>query len=139
MMGISIVALVIGVVVFVTTGSAAEQRQTSAEKEAQVLRRAVQSWRTARGAGCPTLSQLREDGYLKFEQRTDDPWGEHFRVRCVDDVVTILSAGPDGRFDSADDVSVSGSPARHAQPPRQTAAAPVTPENDDGARPIPRG
>jgi hypothetical protein len=71
---------------------------------------AVESWRSQNGdTGCPTITMLVDDEALDREARTDDPWGNRFRIVCDGERTRVLSAGPDGRSGTPDDVTVEGS------------------------------
>ena len=76
-------------------------------RDAQRIQRAASDWRKAHGGGCPTLTQLQRDRELATESRTDDPWGERYRVICRDDIVTVSSPGRDGKPNTDDDIRVS--------------------------------
>ena len=41
------------------------------------------------------------------DTRSDDAWGNRFRIRCEDEQVSVTSAGPDRVANNADDVRVS--------------------------------
>ena len=51
----------------------------------------------------PTIST--ESPYLNSGTDTDDPWSHRYRYRIENDLPVIDSAGPDGRFDTADDIT----------------------------------
>jgi hypothetical protein len=67
---------------------------------------AVEAWQSENPTGCPSLTVLRDAGYLSSDARTDDPWGGRFRIVCDTSAASVLSAGPDGRFGTKDDVSI---------------------------------
>jgi general secretion pathway protein G len=78
-------------------------------RDAQRIQRAASDWQKAHGGGCPTLTQLQRDRELARESRTDDPWGERYRVICGDDDITVSSPGRDGKPNTDDDIRVSRS------------------------------
>ena len=47
-----------------------------------------------------------EDGRLDADARTDDAWGNRFRIICDGPRTTVRSAGPDGRAGTPDDLKV---------------------------------
>jgi hypothetical protein len=55
---------------------------------------------------CPTVSQLIQGKHLDSASNTDDPWGQAYALVCTDDDVFVISAGPDKKKDTKDDVSV---------------------------------
>ena len=105
-----VVSLLAGVALagalFVVPRMHADESST-ALRDAQRIQRAASDWRKAHGGGCPTLTQLQRDQELASESRTDDPWGERFRVICGDDEITVSSPGRDGKPNTDDDIRVS--------------------------------
>lgn len=82
-------------------------KEKSALTDARTIRAAVKTWRMNEdGAACPTMDQLVKDGILDEDGRRNDPWGTTFKIVCVGDDVAIRSAGPDGKFDTDDDLRV---------------------------------
>ena len=72
---------------------------------ADVIRHAAELFRhTEEMSGCPTLNDLVAAKKLD-RMKTDDPWGRPYQLVCVGQEFRVLSAGKDGRFDSADDVA----------------------------------
>ena len=55
--------------------------------------------------GCPTVDDLIADGKLDEDTNTDDPWGLGYDIECRGDNVVVTSAGPDGEWDTEDDIS----------------------------------
>jgi hypothetical protein len=67
----------------------------------------VKTWRINEDqTACPTLEQLVKDGILDEDGRRNDPWGTTFKIACAGDDVSIHSAGPDGKFDTEDDLRI---------------------------------
>jgi general secretion pathway protein G len=67
---------------------------------------AVASWQTANSDGCPTITELVEAGQLDRDARTDDPWGNRYRIVCEGVHAAVRSAGPDRRSGTPDDVTI---------------------------------
>jgi len=67
---------------------------------------AVEAWQSENAEGCPTITQLMEDGQLDKDLRTDDPWGNRYRIVCEGAHASVHSAGPDRRPGTPDDVSI---------------------------------
>ena len=80
-----------------------DQQNKTAETECGTIRSAVQTWQLE-DASCPTVHDLVEARILNRQQRTVDPWGNDYRVECIDDEAVVSSAGRDGIFDTDDDV-----------------------------------
>ncbi len=58
-----------------------------------------------RRAGCPDIEDL--DGYV---DNAVDPWGNEYAIECDGNDVTVYSAGPDGQFDTEDDIDSDNEP-----------------------------
>ena len=56
-------------------------------------------WERHRSDGCPAV----EDLPLRGE--TADGWGNDFQLDCEDGYITLVSAGPDGQFNTEDDIA----------------------------------
>lgn len=93
-------------VLWAATDTQDRDRTAEAERAAQTLRGAAESWRRDNPNGCPTVSVLKHEAYLEPEARTDDPWGQRFQLRCGDDRVIVVSPGRDGKPNTADDIRV---------------------------------
>ena len=88
------------------TGADDRDRTEEAYRSAQLIRGAAESWRRENASGCPTVSVLKHEAYLESEARTDDPWGQRFRLNCGEDRVIVSSPGRDGKPNTEDDVRV---------------------------------
>jgi hypothetical protein len=54
---------------------------------------------------CPTFDALRAAGLIARDVPLRDAWGGEFRGYCNDEgMAQVRSAGPDGRFDTPDDI-----------------------------------
>ncbi len=82
-----------------------DDRAAAVDTGRQVLA-AVASWQTENADGCPTITQLMEDGRLDRDARTDDPWGNRYRIVCDGLHAAVRSAGPDRRPGTADDLTI---------------------------------
>jgi hypothetical protein len=91
--------------VVVAHTEAGEAPGVAVDAARQVLA-ATEAWQTEHGDGCPTLSELVEDGRLDSDARTDDAWGNRFRIICDGPRATVRSAGPDGRAGTPDDLKI---------------------------------
>jgi len=86
---------------------AARDGQSSSRADAAEIQAAATSFRAQHAGGCPTLSSLKEDQLLRRSTRSDDAWGNRFRINCDGSEVSVTSAGPDGKPNNADDISSS--------------------------------
>ena len=89
------------------SASAAKDALSSSHSDAAQIAAIAGTFHAEHSEGCPTLSQLEEEGFLSRDTRADDAWGNRFHIRCEDDQIVVTSAGPDGVANSADDVRVS--------------------------------
>ena len=88
-------------------GSTGEASQSTVEANGRSLRFAIQQWQALHHQStCPTIEQLVSEKRLDSSWPTPDPWGQSYRTLCAAGEVTVSSAGPDRRFDTADDISV---------------------------------
>jgi len=81
--------------------------QESSRADAAQIQTAAKAFRAQHADGCPTLSSLKEEQLLGRSARTDDAWGNRFRISCQDGELSVSSAGPDGKANSADDISAA--------------------------------
>jgi hypothetical protein len=89
------------------SANAARDAESSSRGDAGQLASAAATFRAEHSEGCPTLSQLEEDGFLSRATRADDAWGNRFHIRCGDDQIVVTSAGPDGVSNNADDLRIT--------------------------------
>jgi general secretion pathway protein G len=82
-------------------------QRRSAETNARTIRGAVKSWWLDHDrASCPGVGDLIASGTLDRDSARVDPWGEPWEVACVDDEVTVASAGRDRRLGTEDDIRI---------------------------------
>ena len=86
------------------SASAARDAESTSRHDAVVILEAAQGFRALHTEGCPTLSALEEEHFLNSSARSDDAWGERFRVRCEHDEISVTSAGADHQAGTADDI-----------------------------------
>lgn len=103
---VAIMAMLAGGVAFAYLPRMQETRIKTARQGALEIRKMVQLWQTENGADCPSLSQLKKDGYLDKAGASDDPWGTGFDIRCEDAEVYVSSAGGDKKAGTEDDIQV---------------------------------
>jgi hypothetical protein len=91
--------------VVVAHAGTGDERTAAIDAGRQVLS-AAEAWKSENADGCPTITQLMEDGALDKDVRTDDPWGNRYRIVCDGAHASVHSAGPDRRAGTPDDVSI---------------------------------
>ncbi|MFK7999063.1 MAG: hypothetical protein AB8H86_05675 [Polyangiales bacterium] len=78
---------------------------SSTTMDAATIRQAMVLFRAEKPeAGCPSMTRLLAGGYLDGAMRTEDAWGNDFRLSCEGREVYAVSAGPDGEFGTDDDI-----------------------------------
>jgi len=98
-----------------------EAQVRTTEGNAREIRAAVNRWRGLKGGSdCPTISQLVQDKEIDSASKTDDAWGTPYKITCTEDDVIVVSAGPDKKEGTADDISVpkGAQPKLRCAPPR---------------------
>ncbi len=73
---------------------------------ARVLLAGAGEWMDEHAGACPSASQLGQ-GNDAVEARPEDAWGSVFRIVCREGSVSVVSAGPDQKWQTSDDVTVS--------------------------------
>lgn len=113
-LGMTLIEIMIVVVIMalVTTGVAIavlpklqQAKVKSAESAVQTVKSAVVMYIATNNTDCATMPQLLEDKQIDKSTATQDPWNHDFEISCPSpDDITVRSAGPDGEFDTADDI-----------------------------------
>jgi general secretion pathway protein G len=75
-----------------------------AESAVATVRSAVQLYMATNNAECATMEQLLEDKAIDKATATKDSWDHEFKIECDGTEVTVASAGPDGEFETEDDI-----------------------------------
>ena len=111
--GMTLIEIMIVVVIMamVTTGVAmavlpqlqkAKIRQT--ESAVATVRSAVQLYVATNNSDCASMEQLLEDKMIDKSTATRDPWDHEFQIACDGTEIDVKSAGPDGEFETEDDI-----------------------------------
>ncbi|HVU02350.1 MAG TPA: hypothetical protein VHE30_11390 [Polyangiaceae bacterium] len=90
----------------VASTNAAEAPGAGVDAARQLLA-ATRSWQAEHGEGCPTISELVEDGRLGEKDRVEDSFGNRFRIICDGARPVVRSAGPDHKAGTKDDLSIA--------------------------------
>ncbi len=80
----------------------AKIRQT--ESAVATVRSAVALYIATNNSDCPTMDQLIEDKAIDKSTATKDPWDHDFLIECDGTEISVKSAGPDGEFETEDDI-----------------------------------
>jgi general secretion pathway protein G len=76
----------------------------NAETAVHTVRTAVQMYMATNNAECATMEQLLEDKQIDKSTATKDPWDHEFQIACDGTEIDVVSAGPDGEFETEDDI-----------------------------------
>jgi hypothetical protein len=79
-------------------------KKQDTEAAVETVRAAVQLYIATNNAECATIDQLIEDKVLDRSKSTTDSWDRAFRIECDGTEISVTSAGPDGEFDTEDDI-----------------------------------
>jgi hypothetical protein len=84
-----------------------DARVRHAKTSARGIRGAVKAWWINHDAAeCPGVEELIREGTLDRDSTRVDPWGEAWRVECDERDVTVVSAGPDRKPGTKDDIRI---------------------------------
>ena len=106
------ILVVIALISLLTTGVAVgalkmleESKKKQAKSDAASLASVAEAFViTHDDQDCPTPEELSRDGLLSHRSKIEDPWGTTYRIRCEPGYAVATSAGPDGAFDTDDDI-----------------------------------
>jgi general secretion pathway protein G len=74
------------------------------ETGVETVRSAVTLYIATNNAECATIDQLIENKQLDKNKATKDAWDRDFRIECDGTEINVTSSGPDGQFDTEDDI-----------------------------------
>jgi general secretion pathway protein G len=104
---VAILALISSGVAFAAFAILERVKVREAEKSARVVRASVKAWWALQNdPGCPSVDELIREGILDRDSTRADPWGQAWRVECVERDVTIVSLGPDRKVGTEDDIRI---------------------------------
>ena len=104
MIVVVIMALVATGVTMAVLPSLQKAKVQQTETAVQAVRSAVTMYIATNNTECATMEQLIEDKAIDKSTATRDPWDHEFQIDCDGTDIKVRSAGPDGEFDSADDI-----------------------------------
>lgn len=106
LLGAALAALAAVTAVVVAQAGSGDEKVVAVDSGRHVIA-AAEGWLSENASGCPTITQLVDDGRLESDARTDDPWGNRFRIVCEGAHARVRSAGPDRRAGTPDDLAIS--------------------------------
>ncbi len=105
MIVVVIMAMVAAGVGFAVLPSLEKAKIQNTEAALEAVRSAVSLYIATNNTECATVEELIADKILDKSKATTDSWDRPFRIQCDGTEVTVDSAGPDGEFDTEDDVN----------------------------------
>ncbi len=106
MVVVAIIGLVLGGVGVMAFNQFKSAQTDAAKKDTVQIQQAVEIYMTQKRGKCPkTLQDLKASGVAA--KVTKDPWGNDYQIKCPGEKtsVDVISAGPDGQFDTEDDIA----------------------------------
>ncbi|MDB4977510.1 MAG: ral secretion pathway protein [Myxococcaceae bacterium] len=97
----ALVATGVGIAVLPSLQKAKVQQTETA---VQTVKSAVTMYIATNNTECATMEQLIEDKAIDKSTATRDPWDHEFQIDCDGTDIKVKSAGPDGEFETADDI-----------------------------------
>ena len=97
----ALVATGVGIAVLPSLQKAKIQQTETA---VQTVKSAVTMYIATNNTECATMEQLLEDKAIDKSTATTDPWDHAFQIDCDGTDIKVRSSGPDGEFDTADDI-----------------------------------
>lgn len=114
--GLTLVELIVVITIIGVLTAAISVGVMSAKKSADLklaktacntIRDATIQWKAVHsGEDCPTIDQLKQEKILDTGFSVKDPWGITFKLACDSDEIMCMSAGPDRKEGTEDDVHV---------------------------------
>jgi len=109
---LAIIGLIAGVTALALFKFVPEARIKTTRESAQVIRRAASLYRMDHGSECPSLPVLVQSQMIDEASKTTDAWDTPISVECDDrGHITVVSAGPDKKMNTPDDIRVPEPPA----------------------------
>jgi general secretion pathway protein G len=107
MIVVVIIGLISGGVAVAVLPRLKEASIKTTQASARELRRAAEQWRGMHASDqCPTTQILRADKAIDTASKLTDAWDNPFKIICDDDETTVISAGPDKKEGTADDIRI---------------------------------
>jgi general secretion pathway protein G len=103
---VAIMAMLAGGVAFALLPKFGKAQVDTAKQGALEIRKVVQAYQLDKGSECPTMGQLKKEGYLDRAGSSSDPWGGSYTIKCDDNEIWVASAGKDKKRGTEDDIQV---------------------------------
>ncbi|WP_437927523.1 type II secretion system protein [Sorangium sp. So ce291] len=102
---VTIMAVIAGGATLVLWPKLEAAKVRSAYTGASVIKTAADQYQNlgAGGEGCPTIQALVSSKQIDAN-KTDDPWGQPYRIKCEEGEVRVFSVGKDKKENTPDDI-----------------------------------
>ena len=102
---LAIIGLIMGGVAVVAGGALGDARIDTAKNETMKIAGYADMYAIKKKGKCPSdMKALKSAGIIKKVSK--DPWDNEYKIVCEgNDIKGVASAGPDGEFDSNDDIN----------------------------------
>lgn len=108
---LAIVGLIAGGVAVVAVPKYQQAQKKQAHTDAITIHPVAEKYRVDHpGDQCPTVAELRAARELSATSKLTDPWDTPYQIVCGEDMVTVLSLGPDKKEGTKDDIRVPDQP-----------------------------
>jgi general secretion pathway protein G len=78
-----------------------------AHTDARIILTGVEAWQKHHNeVRCPSFDEMVREKLLKRDSTGRDPWGEPFRIDCVEGDATVTSKGADRKAETEDDIRI---------------------------------
>ncbi len=101
---LAIVGLIAGGIAVYAVPKFQKAQVDNTRNSEKALHAVAESWRANHGNDCPTPQRLKDEKELAASSEINDAWGTPYKINCDDDSTTVLSAGPDKKEGSQDDI-----------------------------------
>ncbi|MBX3233666.1 MAG: prepilin-type N-terminal cleavage/methylation domain-containing protein [Labilithrix sp.] len=110
---LAIVGLIAGGVAVVAIPKYAEAQKKQAKNDVLAIHPVAEKYRVDHPGSCVTVEQLKAEKELSPGSKITDPWDTPYKINCADDETYVLSAGPDKKEGTADDIRIpEGAPGQ---------------------------
>lgn len=107
MVVVAIIGLIMGGVGIMAFNRFQDAQLDTAKSEVKKIQSAIDTYRVNKKGKCPkTLEDLKAAQFI--DRVPKDPWDNEYKFTCDNTKIEVISPGPDGEFDSPDDISSSG-------------------------------
>jgi len=101
---LAIIGLIAGGIAVYAVPKFQQAQKENTRNSEKALHAVAEAWRANHGNDCPTPQRLKDEKELAASSDINDAWGVPYKIQCEDESTTIVSAGPDKKEGSQDDI-----------------------------------